>query len=91
MAEHSGPGELAVEDVAEAIIALNRAGWSIGDAAFVGASGERVWIVSGRNGENLIRAEGATEAEPWRRAVARAREVGMLRRGSGEELPFTLS
>jgi hypothetical protein len=31
-----------MEDVAEAIMALKRAGWSIGDAAFVGELGERV-------------------------------------------------
>jgi hypothetical protein len=69
-----------VDDVAESIIALNRAVWSIGDAAFVGELGERVWIVSGHNGENLIRAEGATQGEAWRRAVEQARGVGMLGR-----------
>lgn len=67
-------------EVAESILALKRAGWSIGDAAFVGASGERVWIVSGHNGENLIRAEGTTQDEAWRRAVEQAREVGMFGR-----------
>jgi hypothetical protein len=72
-------------------MALKRAGWSIGDAAFVGASGERVWVVSGRNGENLIRAEGATQDEAWRLALERARVVGMLGHGAGEELLFTLS
>jgi hypothetical protein len=56
---------------------LHRAGWSIGDAAFAGPAG-RVWVVSGRNGENLIRAEGPTEAIAWARAVEQAQAVGML-------------
>ena len=56
---------------------LHGAGWSIGDAAFVGPAG-RVWVVSGHNGENLIRAEGATAAEAWGRAAEQARAVGML-------------
>ncbi|SIN69983.1 hypothetical protein SAMN05444166_0224 [Singulisphaera sp. GP187] len=72
---------MTTEDVAEAIIALKRAGWSIGDAAFVGESGERVWVVSGYNGENLIRADGATQAEAWHRAIEQARVLGMLGRG----------
>lgn len=66
------------EDVAEAIAALKRAGWSIGDTALVGSGGRRLWVVSGSNGENLIRAEGATEADAWRSAVEQARAVGML-------------
>jgi hypothetical protein len=74
---------MTTEDVAEAILALKRAGWSIGDAAFVGASDERHWVVSGHNGENLICAVGATQDEVWRRAVKQAREVGMLGRAIG--------
>jgi hypothetical protein len=70
------------EDVAEVIIALKRAGWSVGDAAFVGELDELVWVVTGHNGENLIRAEGATQGEAWRRAVEQARGVGMLGRGA---------
>jgi hypothetical protein len=66
-----------MEDVAEATMAWNRAGWSIGDAALAGASGDMVWVVSGHNGENLIRAEGAIQSEAWRRAVEQAREIGM--------------
>ena len=82
---------MTAQDVAEFITALKRAGWSVGDAAFVGTSGELVWVVTGHNGENLIRAEGATQGEAWRRAVEQAREVGMLGRGAGKEPPFTLS
>jgi hypothetical protein len=37
-----------------------------------------VWLVTGSNGENLIRAEGRTRDEAWRNAELQAREVGML-------------
>jgi hypothetical protein len=66
------------DPVAEAIRRLNRAGWSVGDAAYQDGAGGRAWIVSGSNGENLIRAEGATAAEAWARAVEQARWLGML-------------
>lgn len=65
------------EDVIEAFLTLKRAGWSIGDTAFVGPTGDRRWLVSGMNGENLIQAEGATQGEAWQRAMERARELGM--------------
>lgn len=61
---------------------LKRAGWSIGDAVSVGEMGERVWGVTGRNGENLIRAEAPTRAEAWRLALEQAREVARLGRGA---------
>jgi hypothetical protein len=64
-------------EVAVILRRLNRAGWSIGDTAFDGPIG-RLWVVSGSNGENLIRAEAPTELEAWRRAEEQAREVGML-------------
>lgn len=44
--------------IADAIMCLDRSDWSLEDAAFVSESGERAWVVSGRNWENLIRAEG---------------------------------
>jgi len=37
-----------------------------------------VWIVSGHNGENLIRSEGATRDDTWAGAVNKARALGML-------------
>ena len=58
--------------------ALRRAGWTAGDAAFTGPGGGPVWVVSGHNGENLIRAEGSTAPEAWARAVEQARSQGML-------------
>lgn len=42
----------------ETFARLHAAGWSIGEAATAGG-----WIVSGTNGENLILAAGASQAE----------------------------
>jgi hypothetical protein len=36
------------------------------------------WLVTGTNGENLLRAEAAGQAEAWWRACEQARAVGML-------------
>jgi hypothetical protein len=58
---------------------LNRSGWSIGDTAFHVAAA-LVWVVTGTNGENRIRAEGATRAEAWYRACCEAKAVGMFYR-----------
>jgi hypothetical protein len=63
----------------ECLDRLRRAGWTIGDTAFRLDDGRLVWLVSGQNGENLIRAEGATSAETWLAAVEQARLLGMLR------------
>ena len=54
---------------------LRRAGWSVGDCATAGGT----WLVTGSNGENLIRAVGHTQAEAWRGAAEQARSLGMLR------------
>jgi hypothetical protein len=67
----------AADDIAEAFGRLHRAGWSIGSTAFATDAGGVVWVVSGVNGENAIRAEGPTEAAAWRAAVAQARSLGM--------------
>jgi hypothetical protein len=61
-----------------ALLRLKRAGWSVGDAAFAGEKGT-TWLVSGTNGENLIRTWGATQGAAWEEAIRQAREVGMLR------------
>jgi hypothetical protein len=66
------------DPIADAIRQLHRAGWSIGDVAAHDGAGGMLWIVSGSNGENLIRAEGSTRAEAWVRAVEQARTLGML-------------
>jgi len=52
---------------------LHRAGWSIGE---IGSSG--VWLVTGTNGENVIHAQGRSQAEAWYRATLQAEAVGML-------------
>jgi hypothetical protein len=52
---------------------LHRSGWSIGE---VGTSQE--WVVTGTNGENVIRACGATLADAYRQACEDAAAVGML-------------
>jgi hypothetical protein len=70
-----------VTDVGEIIDALHRSGWTVGDAAFVGRTAERVWVVTGANGENRIRAAGLTELEAWQGALDQARALGMLGRG----------
>jgi hypothetical protein len=61
----------------ESFARLHRAGWSIGDAAYV-EHGVLVWLVTGTNGENLIRAEGPTRAAAWWAAVGQAEAVGMI-------------
>lgn len=59
---------------------LKRAGWSIGDTALAREAGGRVWVVSGRNGENVVRTEGRTRDEAWRAAIEQARAAGMCKR-----------
>ena len=56
-------------DVYHALLAL--AGWTIGDVR-----GTLGWYVYGRNGENVIDATAATQAEAWRLATEQARAVG---------------
>jgi hypothetical protein len=58
---------------------LHRAGWSVGGTAVDYPEG-RVWLVSGHKGENLIRAEGATEVEAWRDAESQGRAHAMIPR-----------
>jgi hypothetical protein len=63
----------------ECLDAFHRAGWTINDTAIHNAVGRLVWIAWGRNGENWVRAEGATSAEAWLAAGEQARLLGMLR------------
>jgi hypothetical protein len=66
--------------IADALTDLHRAGWSVGVVGQASLDGSKrvVWQVDGRNGENVIRSAGATEAEAWRGALDQARSVGML-------------
>ena len=63
----------------ESFARLKRAGWSVGDVRVLTARGV-YWFVTGANGENVIEARGATQAEAWHRACEQAEHVGMLRR-----------
>ena len=63
--------------VDESLDRLRRAGWSVGDSAF-GPECALVWLVTGNNGENVVKAEGRSRAEAYGRACVQAREVGML-------------
>ena len=65
--------------VDESFDRLHRAGWSVGDVRVLTAEGP-AWLVSGKNGENEVRARGATQAEAWHRACQQAEAAGMLRR-----------
>jgi hypothetical protein len=63
----------------ESYARLHRSGWSVGEAGFLTAEGRIVWLVSGTNGENVVEARGAAQAEAWWRAVEQAQAVGMVR------------
>ena len=65
--------------VDESFARLHRAGWSVGDVRVLTVAGPS-WLVSGTNGENEVRARGATQAEAWHRACQQAEAAGMLRR-----------
>jgi hypothetical protein len=56
---------------------LHRAGWSIGDAAFVGKDGIS-WLVIGTNGDHMIQANGKTQEETWKQACRQAEEMGLV-------------
>jgi hypothetical protein len=64
------------EDALFAHAQLALAGWPVGDVR-----GTLGWYVYGTNGENVIDATAATQAEAWRLACEQARAVGMLRGG----------
>jgi hypothetical protein len=66
------------DKIATALDRLHAGGWSVGDPAFYVAGGGLVHVVIGSNGENQIRAEGATCREAWHRALDQAAAVGML-------------
>lgn len=67
-----------MDDITDALSQLHGAVWSIGSTAFATSASGAVWVVSGCNGENLIRADGATEDEAWQGAVDQANGLGML-------------
>jgi hypothetical protein len=62
----------------ESLERLQRSGWSMGVAIFVGPIGATVWRVDGSNGENQLRVVGITPAEAGHSAVLAASACGML-------------
>jgi len=58
----------------ESFARLHQAGWTIDETGGAG-----LWLVTGTNGENVIRAQGRTQTEAWYRATLQAEAVGMLR------------
>jgi hypothetical protein len=65
----------------EAFARLHRAGWTVGEVATLTRAGRKLWLVTGTNGENAIRAEGTSQDEAWHQACEQAAAVGMLGRG----------
>jgi hypothetical protein len=58
------------DEIAATLDRLHVGGWSVGDTAFHDVDrGGIIHVVIGSNGENQIRAEGATCREAWRRAL----------------------
>jgi hypothetical protein len=64
------------EAIENAFDRLHRAVWSIGSTAVAWTAGGLAWVVSGANGENVIRAVCSTEGESWRAALGQARSLG---------------
>ena len=56
---------------------LHRAGWSIGDTAFVGKE-EISWLVFGTKDDHSIHAEGKSQVEAWKQACRQAEEMGLV-------------
>ena len=65
--------KLSYSSVDESFDRLHQAGWSIGETGGAG-----YWLVTGTNGENVIRTQGRTQTEAWYRATLQAEAVGML-------------
>jgi hypothetical protein len=68
----------AIPPAEESLKRLHRSGWSCGEAGFTHPDGRYVHQVDALKGDQPIRAEGATPAEAWWRAVEAAAAVGML-------------
>jgi hypothetical protein len=51
------------DNIADALDRLHAGGWNVGDTAFFVEGGGLVHVVTGSDGENMIRAKGATCSE----------------------------
>ena len=59
--------------IAGVIWELESEGWSLAEHLIIRSDGQLTWIVSGFNGPNAIRSQGANMAEAWARAAEQAR------------------
>jgi hypothetical protein len=57
---------------AEMMGRLHAAGWCVGDSVSVSEDGGHLWVVAGRSGKHVLRAEGASQIEAWRAALGQA-------------------
>lgn len=73
-----GDREVAFPSAEESSGRLHRSGWHLRVVVLTDTSGRTVWEVSGRRGENEIKAEGATRFEAWHKAAFAAAACGML-------------
>ncbi len=62
----------------EAIQRLKASGWTISATAFYNEDGSVVWVVSGTNGKDQIRAENPEHSEASRQAIEQAAALSML-------------
>ena len=78
--------------IAGLIWGLESEGWSLAEHLIIRSDGQLTWIVSGFNGPNAIRSQGASMAEAWAGAAEQARTP---RPGSARldppGLPWTIS
>ncbi len=59
------------------LLILDKAGWSVGDTAFVGTEGIS-WLVYGTRGELSLRGEGKSQEMAWKQACRQAEEMGLV-------------
>lgn len=65
--------------ISELFDRLKASGWSIGSTAHATDTRSLCWPVDGRNDENVIQADSATESTAWWPAVEIAWSAGMLK------------
>jgi hypothetical protein len=61
---------------AEMMGRLHAAGWCVGDSVSESEDGGHLWVVVGRLGKHVLRAEGASQSEAWRSALGQAGASG---------------
>jgi hypothetical protein len=69
-----------MDDIAkgdELLLLLQRAGWSIGDTAFIGQEA-LTWLVYGTKAEHEVRTTGPVRIEAWKQACRPAEAFGLM-------------